>query len=90
MSTKKLGFMLTTVNNPHNPFDDWSRWYKRDLDLGYDTCGLLARMSFRAEDIDDDETAMAVMADIIRNNFSGVHVMVTRDQYNPELNPLEF
>lgn len=35
--------MLTTFDNPFNPFTDFIRWWKQDLLLGHDCCGLLAR-----------------------------------------------
>lgn len=35
--------MLTTIDNPFNPFEDFIQWWKKDLLLGHDCCGLLAR-----------------------------------------------
>lgn len=46
--------MLTTIDNPFNPFEEFERWWKEDLRLGYDTCGLLARIS-NVSDIVSDE-----------------------------------
>lgn len=34
--------MITTHDNPFNPFDNFVAWYKEDMRLGHDTCGLLA------------------------------------------------
>lgn len=36
-------FMLTTFDNPFDPFTDFIRWWKEDLRLGHDCCGKLAR-----------------------------------------------
>lgn len=37
--------MLTTVDNPFNPYDDFVKWYDYDCNvLGYNTCGYLARI----------------------------------------------
>lgn len=36
-------YMLTTFDNPFNPFDQFDVWWKTDLLLGHDCCGLLAR-----------------------------------------------
>lgn len=36
-------YMLTTYDNPFNPFEDFVAWWKQDLLLGHDTCGALAR-----------------------------------------------
>jgi hypothetical protein len=37
--------MLTTYDNPLNPFTEFEAWWKHDLILGHDCCGLLARTS---------------------------------------------
>lgn len=46
--------MLTTFDNPFNPFTDFVRWWKEDLLLGHDCCGLLARES-NVSDVSSDE-----------------------------------
>ncbi len=46
--------MLTTFDNPFNPFSDFVRWWKEDLLLGHDCCGLLARES-NVSDVSSDE-----------------------------------
>ena len=35
--------MLTTYDNPFDPFTEFAAWWKEDLLLGHDCCGLLAR-----------------------------------------------
>ncbi len=39
------GVMLTTIDNPFNPFTEWADWYRFDTDMGYNTCGLLDRVA---------------------------------------------
>ncbi len=46
--------MLTTFDNPFDPFSDFIRWWKEDLLLGHDTCGTLARES-NISDVASDE-----------------------------------
>ncbi|MCK4824985.1 hypothetical protein KA005_55055 [bacterium] len=73
-----LIYLLTTTDNPYNPFTQWLRWYYQDLRLGHDTPGLLARLATSSEAI-DDEANEAAMRDVVKYNFSGKHIMVTRD-----------
>lgn len=51
---KEKDSMLTTFDNPFNPFVDYNRWYKEDMLLGYNTCGYLARES-NVSDVASDE-----------------------------------
>jgi len=41
--------MLTTKDNPWNPFDHWREWYTWDSTAGYHTSGLLARRVSNSE-----------------------------------------
>lgn len=84
MAKKPPLFLLTTTDNPLSPFNDWVAWYLEDLRLGYDTCGLLARLT-SAGDVVDDEAEVAAMRDVVEYNFSGKHVMVRPEDYKPFL-----
>lgn len=46
--------MLTTYDNPFNPFTDFISWWKYDLLLGHDTCGLLARSAGYDPNVSDE------------------------------------
>ena len=35
--------MLTTYDNPYNPFTQFNLWFKHDMLLGHNCCGLLAK-----------------------------------------------
>ena len=45
--------MLTTMDNPWNPFDNWDEWYAFDEYQGYHTCGLLARYSLNTTELSE-------------------------------------
>ena len=80
MAKKDVRFRLSTTDNPLDPFDDWVSWYLEDIRLGHDTCGLMARLAAVSESI-NDEPQLAVMRDIVKYNFSGKHIMVTREDF---------
>ena len=43
--------MLTTFDNPYNPFDDFTLWLLYDKEQGYNTCERLARIAKLSDDI---------------------------------------
>ena len=47
--------MLTTFDNPYNPFDDFTLWMMYDKEHGYDTCERLARIAKLSDDMSQDE-----------------------------------
>ena len=74
--------MLTTVDNPHDPFTQWDDWYAYDMRAGYHTPGLLARVAFVSNDLSEADQALAVQSaidEIVQENVSGVHRKVTRE-----------
>lgn len=38
-------YMLTTLDNPFDPFDDFASWFDFDLEKGHFTCARLARLA---------------------------------------------
>lgn len=57
--------MLTTYDNPFNPFTEFELWWKRDLLLGHDCCGTLARTS-NVSDVASDEVNDKVILDAMK------------------------
>ena len=47
--------MLTTVDNPYDPFEQFSLWQMFDKQKGYDTCEYLARIAHFTDDMSQDE-----------------------------------
>ncbi len=61
--------MLTTFDNPFNPFTDFTRWWKEDLRLGHDVCGTLAReanISDVSSDMMNDINIIEAMERIVK------------------------
>ena len=77
-------FMLSTVDNAVDPFTDFSGWYHRDIALGHDTLGLLARVAAVPADLSDmdrDNAIAAAMQEIAEHNVTGMHRLVTAKDF---------
>ena len=48
-------YMLTTFDNPYNPFDDFTLWWLYDKEHGYNTCEKIARIAKLSDDMTQDE-----------------------------------
>lgn len=48
-------FVLSTNDNPYDPYTQWEDWYKFDMMKGYDCCGLVARMAHVSEYYSDEK-----------------------------------
>jgi hypothetical protein len=72
--------MLSTVDNPWSPFTNYDEWYAFDNAHGYNTPSLLARIANVSLDLSNDDFEFAVrqaMNEIVDQNVSGMHVLVT-------------
>lgn len=56
--------MLTTVDNPYDPFENFESWYNFDIDHGYDSCGYLDRIAKTSNALSDNENRQ-IIADAI-------------------------
>jgi len=45
--------MITTLDNPHDPRIDFTRWYAWDVEHGYNTCAYLARVAVVGDELPD-------------------------------------
>lgn len=75
--------MLTTFDNPFNPFVDFSSWYMFDCEKGYNTCSRLARIaninSEMTEKEINDEKERAMLF-ITKYDFENKFVVGTEKQ----------
>lgn len=74
-------YMLTTVDNPFDPFTQWDDWYAWDARAGYHTPGALARQAITSNELSplDQRQAINDAIDVIvSDNFLGVYKKVVR------------
>ena len=68
--------MLTTIDNPFDPFTQWDEWKRFDEDMQYYTCEYLARIAKTSDDLSDadDESAIEdAINEIVSLNILGVY-----------------
>lgn len=52
--------MLTTTDNPFNPFTQFDEWFAFDTQKGYNTCAYLGRIALTSPDLSDLDNELAV------------------------------
>jgi hypothetical protein len=79
MATEQLPshpeYMLTTVDNPYDPFTQWDEWFTWDMNAGYHTPGLLARVARTGDDLAESDQQLAIQQaidEIVQENVLGV------------------
>lgn len=73
-------YMLTTVDNPYNPFTQFDEWFNWDADAGYHTPGLLARIAKTSDELSDADQHLAIqqaIEEIVQENVLGVYRKIT-------------
>ena len=68
--------MLTTIDNPFDPFVQWDQWKRFDEDMKYFTCNYLARISKTSDDLSDADYSKAVddaINEIVSFNINGMY-----------------
>jgi hypothetical protein len=71
----KPEYMLTTVDNPFDPFSQWDEWYAWDMNAGYHTPGFLARIVRTSYDLSEGDQHLAIQQaidEIVQENVLGV------------------
>ena len=76
-------FMLTTFDNPFDPFEQFTSWFLFDIEKGYYTCQYLARIANLSDDMSQkevDEEIERAIDEIIQYNPLNIYKKVARQQ----------
>lgn len=71
--------MLTTIDNPFDPFTQFEEWYAFDTDNGYNTCAYLARVTKSSDELSDEDESIAIQLaidEIVELNILGIYKKV--------------
>lgn len=79
--------MLTTIDNEWDPFENFSEWYSRDLELARQqnrrsASGYLAIIAANSDDVSDNEFNQVMndaIDEIVELDLSGTFKKVTRE-----------
>lgn len=73
--------MLTTFDNPYNPFTEFTSWFMFDEEKGYHSCAYLGRIAKTSEQLSDEENAQEIehaIDEIIKYDFQNIYKKVTQ------------
>ena len=76
--------MLTTLDNPYNPFTQFDEWFEFDTSKGYNTCSYLARITKTSDSLseaDEDAAILLAIDEIVSLNVLGIYLKVTRSTF---------
>lgn len=77
--TKMNQSMLTTIDNPYDPFTQFDSWKAYDESQGYFTCSYLARITKTSNAFSEADNDLAVedaMDEIVLLNILGIYKKV--------------
>ena len=73
--------MLSTDDNPFNPWKEFDQWLAWDTSNGYNSLSLLGRMVKTSDELPQEvqeQDGESAIIEIVNDNFSGHHIMVPK------------
>ena len=74
--------VITTIDNPYDPIDQFDQWLQYDLDKHYGTCSYLDRVARTSEMLTEEENAKEIeraIDEMIKYDFQGLYKKVKRE-----------
>ena len=74
-----MNVMLSTIDNPFDPFEDFNSWYMFDVLHGYNSCAYLARIAKTSDQFTEFENAIELenaIDEIIQYDFLNLYIKV--------------
>lgn len=76
--------MLTTVDNPYDPFEEFDLWFMYDIEKGYYSCNYLGRIVNLEDNMSEkekDEEITRAIDEIVLMNPTGLYKKVKPSDY---------
>lgn len=74
--------MITTKDNPYDPFENFSQWFVYDVEKGYNTCAYLGRIVKTSDALSEQENDKIIeeaIDEIIKYDFLDIYVKKIRE-----------
>ena len=84
--------MLTTLDNPYNPFTNYDEWNSFDEANGYYTAAYLDRIITTSDNLSDEDESLAMsyaISQILELNITGNYVAVTEQDFRDRSTSME-
>ena len=82
--------MLTTFDNPFDPFEQFTSWFLFDVEKGYNTCSYLARIAKTSDQFSEQENNEEIeraIDEIIKYDFMNIYVKVKKELKQTDTEP---
>ena len=73
--------MLTTFDNPYDPFEQFTSWFLFDIEKGYNSCAYLGRIARTSDQLSEEENELEIeraIDEIIKYDFMNIYKKVTK------------
>jgi hypothetical protein len=77
--------MLTTFDNPYDPFEQFTSWFLFDVEKGYNSCAYLGRIARTSDQLSEEENDLEIeraIDEIIKYDFRNIYKKITRQDTN--------
>jgi hypothetical protein len=77
-----MASMLTTIDNPFDPFTQFDEWFQFDMEKGHRTCQFLALISRASSDMSEEDYEKEnerAIDEIVKYNVRGIDKKVSND-----------
>lgn len=74
-------YRLTTIDNPYDPFEQFTSWFLFDEEKGYHTTSYLGRVAMTSSQLSDEENNAEIeraIDEIIKYDFQNIYRKVAR------------
>lgn len=75
--------MLSTTDNPFDPFDDFDNWYKFDTLHHYNCCSYLDKIAKTSDELPESLNQLEIeraIDEIVQVNINGLYCKVVKEE----------